>query len=135
MPSPTTSLTIGGEATLHLLLHCSGVFLESKSCRCLDDTHCVSVTFTSTPALDTNHGVSVAENAEPHGFSDAPFQTAIDIFLPGMLIEVGLFFREDERVDSTVQMRILQPVRNAPDDSNASIAVDLPERHAHCGSP
>lgn len=61
----------------------------------------------SSPALDTDDGIALAKNAELDGVHDTPFQTAVDILLPWRGVEVGLLLREVERVDATVQMRVL----------------------------
>lgn len=63
---------------------------------------------TSPPALDTDNRVALAQNTELDSVHDAPLETAVDILLPWALLEVGLLLREEEGVDTAIQVRILQ---------------------------
>ena len=63
---------------------------------------------TSPPALDTDNGVALAQNAELDSVHDAPLETTVDILLPWALLEVGLLLGEEEGVDTAVQVRILR---------------------------
>lgn len=73
-----------------------------------DDAEGVGVAHTSPPALHTDYGVTLAQNAELDGVHDAPLETAVDILLPRAGLEVGLLLGEVEGVYTTVQVRILR---------------------------
>lgn len=47
------------------------------------------------------------EHAELDPVFDAPNETAVDIFLPVRLVEIGLFLGVDERIYAPVEMRVL----------------------------
>ena len=65
------------------------------------------MTSAAAPALNTDHHVTFVQDAEIDGVFDAPFQTAVDIFLPICCFEVGLLLGEEERVDAAVEVGIL----------------------------
>ena len=61
----------------------------------------------SSPALYTNNGVTLAENTKLDGIHDAPLQAAVNILLPWLRVEVWLLLREVEWVDAAVEMGVL----------------------------
>jgi hypothetical protein len=67
----------------------------------------VGVTHSPSPALHTDDGVTLAKNTELDGIHDTPFQTTVNILLPGGILEVWLLFREVEGVYAAVQVGVL----------------------------
>ena len=65
------------------------------------------MTLAAAPALNTDNHVAFLQDAEIDGGFDAPFQTAVDIFLPICFFKVGLLLGKEERVDAAVEMGIL----------------------------
>jgi len=65
------------------------------------------VTHASSPSLYTDYRLALTENAEVDGVLDTPLDTLVNIFLPWVLLEVGLLLGEVEGVDATVEVRIL----------------------------
>ena len=61
----------------------------------------------SPPALHTDDRVALAEHTELDGVHDTPLQTAVNVLLPWLRLEVGLLFGEIERVYAAVQVRVL----------------------------
>lgn len=67
-----------------------------------DDTDGVGVAHSASPALDADYGVAAGDDVELEALGDTPFETAVDVFLPAGLVEVGLGFVEDEWIYTTV---------------------------------
>ena len=68
----------------------------------------VGVAHSASPALHADDGIALAENTELDCVHDAPLETAVDILLPWGLLEIGLLLGEEEGVDATVQVGVLQ---------------------------
>lgn len=62
----------------------------------------------ASPTLDTDNRIALVEDAESDGVGDAPLEAAIDVFLPRRLVEIWLFFVEEERVDAAVEVGVLE---------------------------
>jgi hypothetical protein len=80
---------------------------EPQGRRSLDDTERVGVAHSAPPSLHTDDGIASVENLELQRLDDAPFESAVNVLLPRYFLEIWLFLVEDERVNATVQMRIL----------------------------
>jgi hypothetical protein len=78
--------------------------VETKVLLCWDDAECVGVSHSSSPALYANDWISLAENTKLDGVHDSPLQTAVNILLPWLRLEVGLLLGEVEWVDTAVQV-------------------------------
>jgi hypothetical protein len=61
----------------------------------------------SSPALHANDWITLAENTELDCVHDSPLQTAVNILLPWLCLEVGLRLGEVEWVNAAVQVRVL----------------------------
>lgn len=61
---------------------------------------------TTSPSLHTDDCVALVEHAETDCVADSPLETAVDVFLPGGLIEVGLLFSVVEGVDAAVKVGV-----------------------------
>ena len=56
----------------------------------------------TTPSLNANDVIALSKDAKLNGLSDTPFEAAVDVYLPVLLIEVGLLLREEEGVDAAI---------------------------------
>jgi hypothetical protein len=65
------------------------------------------VAHATAPALYADNRVAFVQNAELDCVHDAVLQAAVDVFLPGDGLEVGLLFVEVEGIDAAVEMRVL----------------------------
>ena len=65
------------------------------------------MTHTTPPALHTDHNLSLLQHAELDGLRNTPLQTTVHILLPDGHVEIGLALREEEGVDTSVEMRVL----------------------------
>lgn len=72
------------------------------------------MTLASTPALNTDNVVTVVQNAQFDGLKKTPLETAVDIFLPISIGEVGLLLRVYEGIDTTVEVGILSKSSQQP---------------------
>ncbi len=61
----------------------------------------------SSPSLNTDHRIALAEDTELDRIHDTPFQTTVNVLLPWLRIEVWLLFWEVEWINTTVEMRVL----------------------------
>ena len=61
----------------------------------------------SSPALHTDDRITLAKNTELDGVHDAPLQTAVNVLLPWLSLEVWLLLGEVEWVDAAVQVGVL----------------------------
>lgn len=68
----------------------------------------VGVAHAAPPALHADDGLTLAQNTKLNGVHDTPCETAVDVLLPWGLLEVGLLLGEEEGVDATVQVGVLQ---------------------------
>lgn len=68
---------------------------------------------TAAPALDADDRVALGDNAELQAVVDGPLQTAVDILLPDLDVEVGLLLGEVERPHTAVQVRVLSSLVSA----------------------
>ena len=55
----------------------------------------------------TDNHISLVEHTQFNGLSNAPFEAAVNVFLPVGFFEVGFFFGEVEGVDTAVEVGIL----------------------------
>ena len=67
----------------------------------------------SAPTLDTDNVVSLVDDTELDTVGDSPLETAVNILLPDLDVEVGLVLGEEEGPDTTVEVRILQTDQSA----------------------
>ena len=72
------------------------------------NTQGVGVTSSTPPSLHADDGFALSEHTKLDGVHDAPLQAAVDVFLPRFRVEVGLLLGEEERVDTAVEVRVLQ---------------------------
>lgn len=73
-----------------------------------DHTNGVGVSHTATPSLNADDGVALVDDAELETVVDGPLETAVDILLPDLDVEVGLLLAEVERPDTAVQVGVLR---------------------------
>jgi hypothetical protein len=85
----------------------SCVLVEAKVLLSGDNAERVGVAHSSSPALHTDDGVTLAKNTELDGVHDTPLQTAVNILLPWFGLEVWLLFGEVEWVNAAVQVGVL----------------------------
>lgn len=111
----------------------SSLFIQSNACLLLrqtevlfsrDNTDGVGVTHTAAPALDADNVVALVDNTELQAVGDGPLETAVDILLPDLDVEVGLALGEEEWPDTTVKVRIL-----------GSLLADASDRPEQAGLP
>ena len=100
----TASSTVRWHPGLHLLSQAE--VLLSR-----DHTDGVGVAHTAAPSLDTDDVVTLVDDAELEGVVDTPLETAVNILLPDLDVEVGLLLGEEEGPDTTVQVRVLESIR------------------------
>lgn len=62
----------------------------------------------SAPTLDTDNVVSLVDDTELDTVGDSPLETAVNVLLPDLDVEVGLVLGEEEGPDTTVEVRILR---------------------------
>lgn len=65
------------------------------------------MTLASTPALNADNVITFVQNAQLDRLEKTPLETAVDIFLPISIGEVGLLLRVYKGIDTTVEVRIL----------------------------
>jgi hypothetical protein len=65
------------------------------------------VAHTASPSLNTDDSIAAGEHTELDGVEDTPCKAAIDVLLPGCLVEVGLLLVKEEGVDAAVEMGVL----------------------------
>jgi len=65
------------------------------------------VAHTAAPALDTNDVVALVDDAKLDAVRNAPLETAVDVLLPDLDVEVWLLLREEEWIDATIEVGIL----------------------------
>lgn len=82
----------------------SRVLVKAKVFLRGDNAECVGVSHSSPPALYANNWISLAENTELDGVHDSPLQTAVNILLPWLRLEIGLLLGEVEWVNAAVQV-------------------------------
>lgn len=61
----------------------------------------------AAPALDADDVVALVDDAELEAVGDGPLETAVNVLLPDLDVEVGLPLGEEERPDTAVKVRIL----------------------------
>jgi hypothetical protein len=66
------------------------------------------VAHTAAPSLDTDDGVALVHDAELETVVDGPLETAVNILLPDLDVEVGLGLGEVEGPDTAVQVGVLE---------------------------
>ena len=69
-------------------------------------TNGVGVAHTATPALNTDDGVALVDDAELETVVDGPLKAAVDVLLPDLDVEVGLLLGEVEGPHATVQVGV-----------------------------
>jgi hypothetical protein len=72
-----------------------------------DDAERVGVAHSSSPALHADNGITLAKNTELDRVHDTPLQTAVNVLLPWLGLEVRLLFGEVEWVNAAVQVGVL----------------------------
>lgn len=72
------------------------------------NTDCVGVALASAPALHADDAVAAVDNAQLHTLRNTPLQATVDVLLPGHNVEVRLRLRENERIHTAVEVRILR---------------------------
>jgi hypothetical protein len=101
----------------HISIKLPNVFTETLSSCVLvktkillggDDAEGVGVAHSASPALHTDDGVTLAENTKLDGVHDTPLQTAVNVLLPWLGLEVWLLFGEVEGVNAAVQVGVLR---------------------------
>lgn len=65
---------------------------------------------TTSPSLDADDHFALLQDAEVDSLLNTPLQATVDILLPVGFIEVGLLLREEEWINTAVQVRILKIV-------------------------
>jgi hypothetical protein len=96
------------------------------------NTKGVRVSTATSPALDSDNHVLLAQYTELHGLLHTPLETAVDIFLPDLDVEVGLRLREMEGVHATVEMGVLiECVSGWVTVEGGNRKVHLREQHSH----
>lgn len=75
-----------------------------------DHTDGVGVALAAAPALDTDDVVALVDDAELETVRDGPLETAVNVLLPDLDVEVGLPLGEEERPDSAVKVGVLFPL-------------------------
>lgn len=93
--------------TPHAALRPLCLHVQTKILLCRHNAERVGVTHAASPALHADDGIALAEDTELDGIHDAPLETAVDILLPWLRVEVWLCLVEVERVDAAVQVRVL----------------------------
>ena len=83
------------------------VFSETKILFRWDHTDGVGVAHTATPALNADDVIALVDDTEFDTVRNTPLETAVDIFLPALEVEVGLLLGEIEWPDTTVKVGIL----------------------------
>lgn len=63
---------------------------------------------TATPALHADNRIAFVQDVEPDGLLDAPFQAVVNIHLPRFLLEIRFLLREEEGIDTAVEMGVLR---------------------------
>ena len=71
----------------------------------------------AAPTLHTDYGRTLLEDTEFYGAHNPPFQAAVDVFLPGGLVEVGFGLVEEEGVDAAVEVGVLFCLISSEDES------------------
>lgn len=107
---PIAVVTVSSTNRWHarLLLH---LLSQAKVLLSRDHTDGVGVAHTAAPSLDTDNVVTLVDDAELEGVVDTPLETAVNILLPDLDVEVGLLLGEEEGPDTTVQVRVLDSTR------------------------
>jgi len=101
MPATKTS------RSRHSYVNLLRVLVQAQILLSRNNTEGVGVAHTTPPALYADHGSTLGENTELDRIHDTPLEAAVDVLLPGGLVEVGLVFGEVEGIDTAVQMRVL----------------------------
>lgn len=64
------------------------------------------MTLAASPALNADNAVTLAQDTKLDGFGNTPLQALVDILLPIDSIEVGLGFREQEWIHSSIEVSV-----------------------------
>lgn len=75
----------------------------------------VGIAQTSSPALHGDDNVALVEQTKFYGLVNSPPQTFVNIVLPYSLVEIGLSFRVNKGIYTTVQVRVSSSVVIAGD--------------------
>lgn len=73
-----------------------------------DDAERIGMALPAAPSLNTDDIVAFAQDAELDGLGDSPLETSVDVILPIGFVEVRLALFEQERIDSAIEVRVLQ---------------------------
>ena len=83
-------------------------------------TNGVGVALAAAPALDANNVVALVDDAELEAVRDTPLETAVDILLPDLHVEVRLLLGEQEGPDTPVQVRVPRGARVTGDHQDGA---------------
>ena len=61
----------------------------------------------SAPTLNADNRVTRSDDLELEAMLDTPLEALVDILLPDVDVEVGLFLREEEGIDATIKVGVL----------------------------
>lgn len=86
------------------------------------------------PALHTDNRIVLLQHSDLNGVHDAPFQSSVNVFLPGCGFEVGLGLVEHEGVDAAEEVGVLLSLVGGKIEGGVGRGGEgcLPERRAHC---
>lgn len=65
------------------------------------------MTHPTSPSLNADDGVALADDFELESVAETPLESAVDVFLPDLDVEVGFLLREVEGVDAAVEVGVL----------------------------
>lgn len=86
------------------------LFCQTKVLLSRDHTDGVGVALAAAPALDADNVVALVDDAELETMRNGPLETAINVLLPDLDVEVRLPLGEEERPDSAVKVGVLCPL-------------------------
>ncbi len=92
----------------------------------------------AAPTLDADNDVALAQDAELDGLVDAPLQPMVHVLLPVRVLIVRLLLWEQEGIDASVQMRVLNSrmvSRKGTGLSGRMERKDIPVRPVGYGLP
>src|SRR5436305_13635666 len=78
----------------------------------------VCVTHATFPAVYTHYNITLRQYVKVHGLSNSPLKTAVNIFLPNSNTEIRHLLREQEWVDTTIQVGVLESTVSATSRSS-----------------
>ena len=92
------------------------------------------MTHAASPALHTDNSIAFVEHTKLDRVHDAPFETLVDVFLPGHIFEaLRLVFGKEEWVDAAVEVGVARGTRvtsNHDDGTDGTVLADQASRVA-----